>query len=936
MNSFKNNILYAFAGMLAIGEPLAAFAQEDAGDTINVAFQKKSADDILSGVSVLDYKSLTDKNHNTYSLDNMQGYVGGFNGNSPWGSGSYLVVIDGVPRDANNVMPEEIEQITFLKSAAAVVLYGSRAQKGAVLITTKRGKEGDLRITARGDFGLNVAKRYPKYLGSAEYMTLYNEARANDGLDALYTDEEIYNYGSGLNPYRYPNVDFYSSDYIGKTSMREAGDIEITGGGTKAKYYANIGLYHSGDVFKFGQAEDNGITRLNFRGNVDINLNQYMTAFARANVTYYDLKTANGTGDYWSKAATFRPNRVSPLIPVSYIYDGNSDMMAYINNTHNIFGGCFLAGSTIDQKNVFADMYASGNGKWTSRQFQFDAGFNIDLQNVLKGLSFGTQFSVDYATTYNSSYNNKYATFAPTWSNINGKDIITSLEKIDKDVKDGKQNVGGSTNRQTIFFSGQFNYERTFNKLHHVNAMFIGSGWQYSTAGEYHRTSNANLALQADYDFAKKYYLQFGGALVRSAKLAPGHRNGLSSSLTLGWKLKNENFLKDAKAVDELTFSTSLSNLKSDMDISDYYMYAANYDQSDGAWWGWRDGVSEHSTNAKQGSNEDLTFITRKEFTIGLKGAFFNNLLQAEVTYFHDLYDGGIIKPNTMLPNYLSTYYPNATFAYNMNYNNDERQGVDFSVNVNKKFGEVDLSLGLNGLYYTTKAKRRDENYKDKYQNRTGVALDGLWGLRCDGFYQSEEEIQNSNVESTFGEVKPGDLKYIDQNNDGKIDNKDEVYLGKGGWSGAPLTMGLNFTAKYKGFTLFVLATGNWGAKAFKNNSYWWVRGENKYSEVVRNRWTPETAATATYPRLTTKNGDNNFRNSDFWLYSTNRVDLAKVQLTYDVPSEWFGNFFVKGASVYVSGNSLLTFSGSRKLMEMSVGSEPQCRFYNLGLKLNF
>jgi hypothetical protein len=105
---------------------------------------------------------------------------------------------------------------------------------------------------------------------------------------------------------------------------------------------------------------------------------------------------------------------------------------------------------------------------------------------------------------------------------------------------------------------------------------------------------------------------------------------------------------------------------------------------------------------------------------------------------------------------------------------------------------------------------------------------------------------------------------------------------------------------------------------------------------VVRNRWTPETAATATYPRLTTKNGDNNFRNSDFWLYSTNRVDLAKVQLTYDVPSEWFGNFFVKGASVYVSGNSLLTFSGSRKLMEMSVGREPQCRFYNLGLKLNF
>src|SRR5574344_2351725 len=144
---------------------------------VQVAFQKVSQSELLGGVSVLDYKDLTKKNYNTYSLDNMQGYVGGWNGASLWGMDSYLVIVDGVPRDANNVIPSEIDQITFLKAASAVVLYGSRAAKGAIIITTKRGKIGDLRISARGDVGMNVAKRYPKYLGSAEYMTLYNEAR---------------------------------------------------------------------------------------------------------------------------------------------------------------------------------------------------------------------------------------------------------------------------------------------------------------------------------------------------------------------------------------------------------------------------------------------------------------------------------------------------------------------------------------------------------------------------------------------------------------------------------------------------------------------------------------------------------------------------------------------------------------------------------------
>ena len=147
--------------------------------------------------------------------------------------------------------------------------------------------------------------------------------------------------------------------------------------------------------------------------------------------------------------------------------------------------------------------------------------------------------------------------------------------------------------------------------------------------------------------------------------------------------------------------------------------------------------------------------------------------------------------------------------------------------------------------------------------------------------------------------------------------------------------MGINFTAKWKGFTFFALATGGWGAKAFKSSSYYWVSGDGKYSEIVRGRWTKETADTATYPRLTTQSGNHNFRNSDFWLYSTDRFDLAKIQITYDLPSSLFKNTVVRGLQVYVSGNSLLTFSGERELMEMNIGSAPQYRNFNLGVYVN-
>ena len=211
----KHKILYMSA-LMALSTVTPAVAQDDAesdSTLVNVAFRTVDKQDMLGGISVFDMKELQDKAYSSYSLDYIDNVVGGFNGNI-WGNDEYLVVVDGMVRDANNVLPTEIDQITLLKGAAAVVLYGPRAAKGVLQITTKRGKIGDLRINFHANGGLYTPKVFPKYMGSAEYMSFFNQARRNDGLAANYSDEEIYRYASRQNPYRYPDFDMYSSDYL--------------------------------------------------------------------------------------------------------------------------------------------------------------------------------------------------------------------------------------------------------------------------------------------------------------------------------------------------------------------------------------------------------------------------------------------------------------------------------------------------------------------------------------------------------------------------------------------------------------------------------------------------------------------------------------------------------------------------------------------------
>ena len=985
MDKIKTNI-FLFA-MLAAA-PLSAGAQvtDNADSTVvekkvHVAFRDKDPDHLLGGISYVDMEELQKKDYTMGSLEDLYGLVGGWNGNNLWGmdnqrldnndnSNLPIVIIDGVKRPSNNVLPSEIEQVTFLKGAQAVVLYGAKGAKGAILITTKRGKVDGLQINANANTGFHVAKAFPEYLGSAEYMTLYNEARANDGLAPKYTQQDIYNHASGLNPYRYPNVNYYSDEYLRKVYNRSEGTLEIQGGGARAHFYTNINYYRFEDLLNFGPAKKNFTERFSVRGNVDLVVNKLVTGFANVSATFYNAN--QNKGNFWSDAASMRPNfpeNAAPLIPLDMVDPNASKALSILGKSLNLLDGKYFPGGTkATQTNAIADCYFGGKTRAVSRQFQFDAGINYDMNKFLKGLMFRTLFSIDYAANYDLEYDNKYAVFIPTWSNYNGKDAIVGLYQEGDEIVSGHMAMSNTSYRQTISWNGHFDYDNTFAGKHHVTGMLLANMYTTTASGTYHRYANANIGLQAGYDYMGRYFADASFAGVHSARLPKGRRQAISPSFTLGWNIAKENFMKGS-FVDDLMLSASYSNLNEDIDIyllkdggeEYFYNYVALW-ATTGSGFSWNEGSTTDRTFSQNGANPALDFIHRKEFSVSLRGSFFNKLISTDLTFFNTDMTGFIPQQPSNLPSHLQGGLQGSSFKSALNNNAQNRKGLDFSVTAQKQFGKVYAQLGVVGTYFTTKWKTFDETPDPKAPLRytEGQALDALWGYKCLGFYTADDfdisttaegktkytlkpGVPNSNL---GGNIQPGDLKYEDVNGDGVITNLDQVVLGKSGQVnalgnatgygniGTPWFLGLNFTLKYKNWTLFMVGNGQFGGKAMRNGGYYYMSGDAKYSVNVRGRWTPETAAVATHPRLTSLSSAHNGAASTFWIYSTDRFNLRKVQLTYDFPKDMFYGKWVKALSLYLNANDLLTISKNRKLMETSVGYAPQTRFYNLGVKV--
>lgn len=903
-------------------------AIENPAQQIYLPFGRVDRQDLHGAISVLHPETYIDKDYNLTVEGGMNGRVNGLLwSNNIWGMENAIVMIDGIRREFSDITFPEVEQISVLKGVNAVALYGSQAAKGVIFITTKKGEANNNKISLRVNTGIASPRALPKFLNSADYMNLYNEARQNDGLPELYTASTIESHRMG-NAYRFPNVDFYSPDYLKKFQNATDVNAEFSGGSDNARFYSNVGWQRSTTLLNVGEGKDEGDNRLNVRGNVDLKLNRKISSSIYVSAIFSEGRRART--NYWSNAATLLPNRFTPLIPVDLISPNNKATLDMVAASRNLIDGQYLLGGLQGfQTNPIADLYSAGYDKNIRRIFQVTNEINADLSSILQGLSFHTLYNLDYANSYLQSISNTYAVYTPTWNAT--ADTIIRLQKFGEDTRPGTQNINNTAQRQNNSFSAWLGYDKTVSNVHNISAKLLGYTSSITVNDIYQPITNSHLGLQVGYNFKHKYWADFSGAYVNSTRLPDGNRTGFSPTVSLGWLLSSENFLANSSTINHLKLSVSAGIINTDLDIrrnnqDAFFLYNNIYGR--GAGFSWNDGVSgtNQTTTSVQGASPDLTFPKRKEVNATLEGSFFNDLLTFQTTVFKTQMGGLPTQRFSQYPNYYSTFIP---FT---NYNANQRSGVDLMLNVNKRLGSVDLSIGTNATYATSKVAKRDELFVDEYQNRAGKPVDAIFGLVSNGFFRDQNEV-NTQSRQLFSEVRQGDIKYVDQNGDNVIDSRDEVMIGR---YISPFNYGINLNVGYKNFNLFVLGTGNNGGNGLKNNSYFWVSGDLKYSDVVLNRWTESTKETATYPRLSSQQSANNFRNSDFWLYKTDQFNLSKVQLTYSLPEDVLGRSFVKGLLLFVSGANLYTFSQNREILDLSVGTTPQLKYYNVGLRAKF
>lgn len=864
-----------------------------------------------------------------FKYDNVRNLSAGLYGRMPGllstsnmrGIGSPLLLVDGLPRDISNINIEEIDKITVLKDANSSILYGTQAANGVVQITTKMGEAYKQKFSVIAETGVALPITLPQYLGSAEYMKYRNQAAINDGLAAPFSQETIDNFASGNNPYRYPNVDLYSDEYLKEYLNESKAGIEFSGGNRITRYYANLGWINRKTLYKIGEANDAGSNKFNVRSNLDINITDFIKTYVGVAAVFNVDK--NPTGNFWSVASTLHPYRYSQLLPLSLMTNdvAISDESS-LDKTFQIDGKYILGGSTLYQDNIYGNQSIGNYSSNISRTLQYTQGLAVDLDKFLKGLQFNAAVSFDIFNSFVQGVSNTYAVYEPTWTE---NDSISYLTKVGADLRPGTQTTGEEYFQRRTSVYGTLNYHRDLRNNSSFSATLLGYFNQLRMENLLIPEKDAHLGLRIVYNHAGKYLADFSSAYVNGYKLPPGNRGGFSPSLGVAWLISEEGFLSSIKQIDYLKLRASAGVVNFEPSLNDYKLYLETFGTYNGSF-SWDDGIRSITTRTlNRAANSNLGFQKSSNFNLGFEGYFLGKRLFVDANAFLTKRTNLIIQKSTY-PAYMANNIPYE------NYNETDYKG--FETGVQLKLGRKDLGvdLGANILYTASKRVKVDEMQPESYLNRQGRPADAMFGLEALGLFDSWETIQGS-PEQAFTKVQPGDIRYKDQNNDGTIDENDMIYIGN---SSPRLFFGLSMLVHYKNFSLFALGTARQGGYAYYNDSYHWIQGENKYSVEVLNSWTEETQATATYPRLSYGNNTNNFRNSTFWLYKNNLFRLERVQLNYNLPSRVSDLLFTKDISVFMRGENLLRISDDAEKRELVIGGEPNYRNILVGLKVNF
>lgn len=848
-----------------------------------------------------------------------------------------LILVDGVERDMNNISVEEIESISILKDASATAVYGVRAANGVVLITTKKGIAQKPSIDVKMEYGASTLPNMPEFIDGPQYAMLYNEAFGSVNYDQEYIDYTA----SGINRFIYPNVNWFD-EVFKKWSTNRNATINIRGGGERARYFLHASVFgDDGNLRDYGlndYATNINLNRYNFRSNVDVSLTKTTTLNLEIGANLTDIHEP-GVGNrtlyntwfgspaeelfYWSYLATPLSNPVR--LPIGRKADGTVE-----------WG--WGAPSQVGEMNPAERLMGSGYNTRYQTQIMSQIVLNQDLSFLVKGLNFKGYFSFD---NYNNTTQQRHKT-STTYSVDDVDDETGDL--IVKEVNQGQEFLGYSTyssSTRAIEGKAQLEYNNIFNDVHRVGgmAMYYQRDYINSSAGSSIMAlpyRKQGLAFRSTYSYKDTYFAEFNLGYNGSENFPKDQRYGFFPAGAVGYLISNESFW-NADVIDVLKFRGSIGLVGSESLPSNLrYGYLSTWGRGLGNYaFGYNrtgiTGVGEAQTGVT-----DLTWEKGLKKDIGVELRFFN-ALSIDLDVFHEKRTD-ILLTRQSLP---------ATAGLNVN------PFANMGVMVNKGFeSTVEFSKDFNGFYYKlygnfayirNKILEQDEPEKEyAYRMRTGHPLGQQFGYVALGLFEDQDDIDNS-PEQMFGEVRPGDVKYKDINEDGVIDLNDEVAIGH---SSVPeIIYGFGTQFMWKGFDLSVFFRGQarvtyeLGGSTFIPFSEGVGKG-NVFKKAL-DRWTVDNPnPDAFYPRLSNGRSTNNWQRSTRNIYSGDLIRLNDIELGYTLPKKSIAFLGIQNLRVYVLANNVALFS-DWDMWDPETGTSngnryPLPRKFNFGFRTTF
>ncbi|QNL39443.1 MULTISPECIES: SusC/RagA family TonB-linked outer membrane protein [Bacteroides] len=801
-------------------------------------------------------------------------------GVNTYGSGAGLfIVIDGFQSTEayfQQLTPQEIESITLLKDASATAIYGSKGANGVLLITTKRGTSDKIKINFSIQSGFQQPLRLPEFLGAYDYATLYNEALVNDGKSPLYTPMDLEAYKAGNDPIFHPDVDWY------ETILRKAAPItnyNFTASGSNEyfRYFVLLNVLDDRSLYrKAGNVSDfskNGTyTRYNFRTNIDVKLSKRLQGAVTLGGTIED-KTNPGTSENTS---------------------GMFDLMSSIApNAFPVYVSTGMYGGNSMYSNPLGDLMQTGYTSYNGRSLQAIFQLKGDLGFITPGLSVSGAVGFN---TYFKSYSKKSRQYARySVDRDNADEIIYTTYGQNTSLAGDESS---SSQWRDYSLQASLNYNRTFNELHNIDAIYLGSYNDYVVTGTDLSYKNIAMGGRVTYSYDKRYIGEFSFGYNGTENFPKGHRFGFFPAGSLGWILSNEAFLKGNPILNYLKLRASYGIVGNDNIGGIRYMFDQYYDG-----YGYHLG---NSNNVQDGlvqgklANPDVTWEKEKKFNAGFEATLINKI-DVSFDYFIQKRSNILSQPYRTVPDYLGISRPD------INIGKVDNKGLETSIRYNG-IGKKDLTYFVETSFWYAKNKvvyNAEAIQENEYLYGTGRMVGQPFVLEAIGFFKDEDDILKSPTQ-TFTDVRPGDIKYKDQNKDGKIDSNDYYPIG---YTSMPqITLGLHGGITFKGFDLDVFFQGAANRTVYCGGKYYHAfQNDGKVSSIAMGRWTPETAETATYPRLSSENNLNNYQASSFWQKNGNFLKLRSLEIGYTLPFQFSRKINLEKVRIFANGTNLFS-----------------------------